>query len=495
MTSDRDLDAAALAAAVRSGQLKAIEIVEVTLARIARLDPALNCFTRVLSDRARAAALGIDARVARGEDPGPLCGVPFGVKNLFDVAGVVTLAGSKILRERAPAARDALVIERLSDAGAILIGALNMDEFAYGFTTENEHYGPTHNPHDPSRIAGGSSGGSAAAVAARLLPITLGTDTNGSVRVPAALCGIFGIKPTYGRLPRDGMFPFADSFDHVGLFARTARDLELAYHCADLKGAGRNLQKNAEGNRRNDAQGNPKDDAERHRREHFHASRQDTDDASPLDVDGAAALRVGILGGWFEQHAGDGVLEAVAAVAAAFPNPGRVELPMAEVARSAAYCITAAEGGTLHLENLRSRPQDFDHATRDRLIAGTLLPAAVIMRAQRFRRWFLTQVMEIFQQFDLLVAPSTLCFAPLIGQTTVRHGEDTVAVRANLGLYTQPISFIGLPVVAVPVATDQPMPLGVQLIAAPWREDVALRAAAILEKRGIVGSRPFESAA
>ena len=440
--------AVALAAAIRAGRLRAADAVEQALARIAASNPALNCFTEVLAERAREKARTVDAAIAEGRDPGPLAGVPFAAKNLFDIRDVVTLAGSIILRDRPPATADAATITRLEARGAILIGALNMDEFAYGFSTENEHYGPTRNPHDPGRIAGGSSGGSAAAVAAQMVPLTLGSDTNGSVRVPAALCGIFGLKPTYGRLDRSGLYPFVDSLDHVGLFARTTADLALAY---DAMHDGPSVR-------------------------------------SAVDT-GRNGLKTAVLGGWFEQYAGDGVLQSVARVADALGVPDRVEIPHSDVARSAAFCITAAEGGNLHLDNLRSRPQDFDHATRDRLIAGNLLPAAVVTQARRFRSWYSAQAMRLFARYDLLIAPATICTAPRIGEATVEIGGRMVPVRANLGLYTQPISFIGLPVVCAPVAETPGLPLGVQIIAAPGREDQALALAEALESEGVFASR------
>ena len=184
------------AAAVRAGRLNAVEVTQAALDRIEARNGAINAFTAVTAERALAAAAAVDTALRSGRNPGPLAGVPFAVKNLFDVKGIVRLAGSRIDAARPPAARDATLVARLESAGAILIGALNMDEYAFGFSTQNSHYGPTRNPHDPTRIAGGSSGGSAAAVAADMVPTALGSDTNGSIRVPAALCGVFGLKPT-----------------------------------------------------------------------------------------------------------------------------------------------------------------------------------------------------------------------------------------------------------------------------------------------------------
>ena len=441
----QDMDVTRIAAGVRSGKLRAVAVVEQVLSEIARLDPRLNCFTAVFADRARKAAMAVDARVARGEYPGLLAGVPFGVKNLFDVKGQVTVAGSKILRGAEPAKDDAVMIRRLEAAGAILIGALNMDEFAYGFSTENEHYGTTRNPHDESRIAGGSSGGSAAAVAARLLPLALGSDTNGSVRVPASLCGVFGLKPTFGRLDRTGMYPFVDSLDHVGIFTRTAADLRHSYDC-------------------------------------MHG------EAPTPDVD-AASLRIAVLGGWFSQPAGDGVAEAVKTVGAAMGGLPVCELIHSDIARSAAFCITAAEGGSLHLPNLRSRVQDFDRATRERFLAGALLPSAAVEAARRFRQWYRQEALGLFETYDVLIAPATISAAPRIGEASLYVGGQSLDIRANLGLFTQPVSFIGLPAVSVPVVRDG-LPLGVQLIGAPGREDRILAVAIALEQRGVVRSSP-----
>src|SRR5882757_7172321 len=223
------LPASEIAHAVSTRKTSALAATDAALARIAAHDPVLNSFTDVVADRARARARAIDAEIAAGKNPGPLAGVPFAVKNLFDVQGLPTRAGSKINRDLKPSPRDATLVERLEASGAVLLGALNMGEYAYDFTGENVHDGPSRNPHDPTRMTGGSSGGSGSAVGGALVPIALGSDTNGSIRVPSSFCGIFGLKPTYGRLSRARSFPFVASLDHLGPFARSVRDLAVSY--------------------------------------------------------------------------------------------------------------------------------------------------------------------------------------------------------------------------------------------------------------------------
>ena len=450
--------AAAIAAAVAAGRVSATHIVEATLARIRERDPLLNSFTAVTERRALARAQALDAARAKGQKLPPLAGVPFAVKNLFDVAGLPTLAGSKINRDRAPAERDAALIERLEAAGAILVGALNMGEYAYDFTGENIHDGPSRNPHDLDRMTGGSSGGSGAAVGGGLVPLALGSDTNGSIRVPSSLCGIFGLKATYGRLSRARTFPFVASLDHVGPFARTVRDLALAYDAM---------------------QGLDPDDP-------VCADRAAEPTVPHLDK-GIAGLRIAVAGGYFKGKTAEAVA-AVDSVASALGANRDIDIPQAERARSAAFVITASEGASLHLDRLRTRARDYDPAVRDRLIAGAMTPASLVVKAQKFRRWYRQEVLKLFAEVDAILAPATPCTAPLIGQETFKLGDVALPVRANLGIYTQPISFIGLPVVAVPVPLT-PLPIAVQIIAAPWREDVALRIAHALEAQG-VGAAP-----
>jgi aspartyl-tRNA(Asn)/glutamyl-tRNA(Gln) amidotransferase subunit A len=451
-----DGDAAAIAAAVRGRAVTAEAVTEAALARIATRNPTLNAFTDVTADRARESARRIDAAIARGEDPGPLAGVPYAAKNLFDIAGLPTRAGSKIGRDNPPATRDATAITRLDAAGAVLVGGLNMGEYAYDFTGENAHDGPSRNPHDPSRMAGGSSGGSGAAVGGRMVPFALGTDTNGSIRVPASFCGIFGLKPTYGRLSRSGAMLFAGSFDHIGPLARSVRDLALAYDA--MLGA-------------------------------------DADDpvqapAPAVAVTGrlpeASSLRIAVAGGHFRENAAPDIVAAVDAAAASLGAVGEVTIPEAARARAAAFVITTVEGGNLHLARLRERPMDYDPATRDRFLAGALLPSGWYLAAQRFRAWYRRQVLSLFEGVDVILAPATPLPAPLIGEQTMTLGGATVPLRPNIGLYTQPLSFIGLPVVCAPCGrTAEGLPIGVQIIAAPWREEAALAVAAALERSGI----------
>jgi aspartyl-tRNA(Asn)/glutamyl-tRNA(Gln) amidotransferase subunit A len=452
--------ASEIAKAVASRKMSAAEATEAALARIAQHDGVLNSFTDVTADRARARARQVDAGVAAGKNPGPLAGVPFAVKNLFDVKGISTRAGSKINRDLPPAPRDATLIERMEAAGAVLVGALNMGEYAYDFTGENVHDGPSRNPHDPSRMAGGSSGGSGSAVGGALVPIALGSDTNGSIRVPSSFCGIFGLKPTYGRLSRARSFPFVPSLDHLGPFARSVRDLALAYDAM---------------------QGPDPDDAA--------CSARSIEPAAPLLAENIGNLRMALAGGWFEKNLFPEAVEAVARVAKALAVKRTVEIPEAGRARAAAYVISTTEGASLHLDRLRKRPNDFDPAVRDRLIAGAMVPAPMVDRAQKFRRWYRAKLLEIFKTVDLLIAPATPCVAPKIGQVNFTLDGVELPVRANIGIHTQPISFIGLPVVAVPVALA-PMPIGVQLIAPPWREDIALRVAYTLERMGAVAAPP-----
>ena len=393
-----------------------VDAITATLGAIVERDRDINAFTGVTDERALAQA----RRIQMGAIAGPLAGVPFAVKNLFDVQGFTTLAGSKINRDLPPAARDATLITRLEAAGAVLVGTLNMDEYASGFTTENTHYGPTRNPHDRERVSGGSSGGSAAAVAAGTVPLTLGSDTNGSIRVPASYCGVWGLKPTYGRLPRAGTFPFVASLDHVGPIARDLDLLAAAYDA--MQGF------------------DPRDPA--------------CSDRAPQPVGGLRGidgLRIARAAGFFEENCEPGIFAMI------------------------------GEASARHLPDLRTRPQDFEPLIIDRLRAGALVPAAWLVQAQRVRRRAWRETMRLFESVDVILAPATPVTAQRIGAHvfTVRGVE--MPARPNTGMLTQPVSCLGLPAICAPVGKLEGLPVGMQIIAAPWREDLCFRVARAIE--------------
>lgn len=444
-----------IAVAVASGKQSAVEVAEAALARIEAGDGRINAFTAVFRDRALASAKAIDRRRAAGQPLGPLAGVPYAVKNLFDVKGVVTVAGSKIRRTEPPAEADATAVEKLDAAGAVLVGALNMGEYAYDFTGENAHDGNCRNPRDTTRMSGGSSSGSGAAVAAGFVPFALGTDTNGSIRVPSSLCGTFGLKPTYGRLSRAGSYPFVSSLDHIGPLARSVADLALSYDA--LQGP------------------DPRDPMQ---------VARPLEPAVPVLDEGIAGLRLAVAGGYFEQGGTGEAHAAVATVAEALKIARKVELPEAGRGRAAAFVISSVEGATLHLERLKTRQADFDPDTRDRFLAGALVPGAWYVQAQKFRRWYRDQAARVFQEVDILIAPATPCVAPPGGNPMMTINGQEMLVRPNLGIFTQPISFIGLPVVAAPLLKPGQLPIAVQIIAAPWNEAAALRVARVLEQMG-----------
>lgn len=451
-----DVSIQTLQRAIQQGEISALEVAKRTLQAVEQHNPALNAWTEVTGPRMLKEASAIDAQRQRGETLPPLAGIPYAVKNLFDVAGHTTLAGASLFSDRPAARADAFAVDKLRRSGALLSGMLNMDAYAYGFTTENSHYGATHNPRDLSRVAGGSSGGSAAAVAAGLVHFSLGTDTNGSIRVPASLCGIFGLKPTFGRLSRSGSHPFVASLDHIGPLARRVEDLALVYDL--LQGA-----------------------------DHTDAFQA----AHPLAAtlpglsQGSEGLRCGVLGGFFARRCDEDARAAVAVVAAALDAQEEVLMPDAELARSAAFIMTAAEGGNHYLPALRQTPEQFEPNSRERLLAGAMMPGAWYVQAQRFRRHFQQQVLPLFDRFDVLIAPATPCSAITIGQQTLSIQGESLPAKASMGMLTQPISFLGLPVCTVPLATRSGLPIGLQLIARPFNEEAVLRAAWALEQRGI----------
>ena len=342
--------ASEIAQAVSAGSIDAATVIEETIAVISARDPILNAFTTVTDARALARAQALDSRRAQGRALGPLAGVPFAVKNLFDVAGLPTLAGSKINRENTPASRDAPLIERLEAAGAVLVGALNMGEYAYDFTGENVHDGPSRNPHDLTRMTGGSSGGSGGAVAGGLVPIALGSDTNGSIRVPSSLCGIFGLKPTYGRLSRARSFRSCRASIISGPSRADTRDLALSYDA--MQGF-------------------------------------DADDPGCVDRAGRAVAAGLRAGNGRPAHRGRRRLFPQGRLSgSALPRSTGSPKALNATRRSRFREVGAARaGGLRHHHDRRRRvcistgcasaPRDFDPAVRDRFIAGAMVPATL----------------------------------------------------------------------------------------------------------------------
>jgi aspartyl-tRNA(Asn)/glutamyl-tRNA(Gln) amidotransferase subunit A len=444
------LNAHSLAEQVRAGQLKAQDVAAAALRAIEARNGALNACAETYGAEALAAARRVDERVAADMEVGPLAGVPFLVKSNFDVAGHVTVAGSPARLARAAATDDAFAVAQLRLAGAILIGTTHMDELACGATGENPHFGAVCNPHDTARMTGGSSSGSAAAVAAGFVPLALGSDTNGSIRAPAALCGVWGVKPTFGRLSRSGCVPYADSLDVIGGFAREVDDLALLYEV--LQGH------------------DPRDP----RQECVRARKPDAGEGD------AAGLRVGILGGYFAAYADAEAQRTVQSAAAAFHDVRDIPFDVAtvDVVRETALIVSNFEVAAAHSVLLDVPEHQCSPRLRSRLAAGAQYPAATYADALARQAAWRSELLALFAQCDILLAAATPYAAPRFDTRSIDVNGHVLEPAKTLGMLTQPISFAGLPVVTMPVAdAASPLPRGVQVIAAPWREDRCFAAA------------------
>ena len=446
-----DASAAAIAAAVQSGAVSASAVLEATLERIAALDPVIIAFTGVAAARAWTRAAALETSRRAGVQLGPLAGVPFGVKAMIDIAGLTTSAGSALHVGDPPAVHDAIVVRQLEAAGAVCVGALNMDEFGMGGTTENARFGSTRNPHDPSRTAGGSSGGSAAAVAAGMLPITLGGDGLGSIRLPASLCGVYGLRPTRGTVSAQGLLGDGGTISTVGPLARCARDIALCHDalCGGGPAACRTV---------------------------------DTLDA------GADGLRLARAGGYFAEGLDADATEALEMAATALRITERVDFPEPARARAAAMLVHTSESAVGKLDALRTNLEGFGPLNRERFLAHALLPAQWYLYAQRFRRWHAAEVLRLLRRVDVLLLPATPCVAPPLGSRTIRIGGRDLPTGPTLGWFAQPLAGTGCPALTVPILRAGKLPIGVQLFTAPHREDLLLRVARRLEQLGVAGA-------
>ncbi len=432
---------------IRRKKLSPVELAEACLQRVGSVDARLRAFITVTRDEALATAQQAASAIARGNYKGPLHGIPLALKDLFDTAGVRTTAGSKIMADRVPA-EDAEVTARLKAAGAVILGKLNMHEFAYGATGVNPHYGATLNPWDPTRISGGSSSGSGAAVAAGMALGALGTDTGGSVRIPSALCGITGLKPTYGRVSRRGVVPLSWALDHVGPMARSAADAAII-----LKAI---------------AGHDPGDET---------SSEEPVPDyAKLLEGRSLKGLRVGVPREYFFDNVDAEVATAVRGAISAFEHLGsevsEVSLPHIDEAPAAVNTIMLTEALAYHRRWLAERPQDYGEDVRQRLEMGLLYPAVSYIEAQRLRSLIVAEWREqVFDRVDLLAVPTTPVSAPSLE-------ESDLQATLTLVRFTNPFNLVGVPAVSVPCGfTGTGLPVGLQFVGRWFEEGTVLGAA------------------
>jgi aspartyl-tRNA(Asn)/glutamyl-tRNA(Gln) amidotransferase subunit A len=442
---------------IREGRLSPVDLTSACLERIAAVDADVNAFITVMADEAVSEARRVELELERGEDPGPLAGVPIGLKDLFDTAGVRTTAGSKFFTDRVPD-WDAAVVEKLRSAGAVILGKLNMHEWALGVTNDNPHYGACRNPRALDRISGGSSGGSAAALAAAMCFGSLGSDTGGSIRIPASLCGVVGLKPTYGRVSTRGVVPLSWSLDHVGPMARGVADVALLLQVI----AGRD----------------PADAG---------SANQPTDDYLDGLEDGVEGWRLGVVqDGWLGEVEPDvrasvrGAVDALATAGAWIEELAAPDLP--EAARLNGL-MTTADAAAFHRDRIEQSPGDFGADVLARLRRGAAYGAADYADARRrqtllrcaFQSWFV----EHGGAFDAVLLPTTPCVAPRIA------GLDAVTAAPILTRLTAPFNFTGLPALSVPCGmTADGLPIGLQIVGAPWAERRVLRVGRAFEQVG-----------
>jgi aspartyl-tRNA(Asn)/glutamyl-tRNA(Gln) amidotransferase subunit A len=443
-----------LARLIATKAVSPVEVVRTHLDRIAERDGTFKAFITVCGDAAMEAARAAEAALVADGPAGPLHGVPIALKDLFNTAGVRTTGGSRILAESVPST-DATVVSRLRGAGAIVLGKLNMHEFAYGPEGLNDHYGHARNPWDAgqARIAGGSSSGSGVAVAAGLAPGALGSDTGGSVRIPASLCGITGLKPTYGRVSRAGVLPLAWSMDHVGPMTRTAAD------CALMLGPMAGYD--------------PADPS---------TSVLPVPDYTAALTGEIKGLRVGVLRAGFLEAADPEVAAAVESAARALERLGAVvdEAAIEHVERvpAATFAIVAAEALAYHAGWLRARGGEYQPDVAERLRTGVVVSAADYVRAQQARALVRAAVDQALARRDVLLAPTTAVTATAVGERTVEIRGERADVRASLLRFTRPFNFSGHPACSVPCGTSSAgLPIGMQFVGRPFDEVTVLRAA------------------
>lgn len=434
---------------LREKQITSEELVTSQLERVDELEPRLNAFITVMRDEAIEGAREADRSAARGEPVGSLHGVPLTLKDLFWTRDVRTTSGSKIDSDFVPT-EDATVVTRLREAGAVILGKTNLHEFAYGVSSVNPHYGPVRNPWDTGRIAGGSSGGSAAALAAGVGYGSIGTDTGGSIRIPSAMCGTVGLKPTYGRVSRHRVTPLAWSLDHVGPMTRSVEDAALLYEVL--------------------AGHDPKDPA---------TSRRKVEKVSDRLGELPSGLKIGLQEEYFFEDLDVEVRELVQTATRDLEGLGMervsISVPEVQYQSTCRNVISFAEATSYHEKNLRSSPEDYGDSTRELLQLGLAILATEYLAAQRARRRIVEAFRDAMQKVDILVGPTVPATAPRIGEETLSNGEE---LRAGLLRLTSPFNTVGFPAISVPCGfTRFGLPVGLQLVARPFEESLLLKVA------------------
>jgi aspartyl-tRNA(Asn)/glutamyl-tRNA(Gln) amidotransferase subunit A len=450
-----ELTLAQAAAQIERREISSAELTDAYLARIERLNPSINAYVTVTAGRARSDAAAADAAIARGEYRGPLHGIPIGLKDLYDTAGIETAGGSSVLKGRVPD-RDSTPARKLREAGAVLLGKTNTHEFAWGTTTNNPHTGATHNPWKLDRIPGGSSGGSGAAIAARMAAGTLGTDTGGSIRIPAALCGCVGLKPTFGRASKAGVLPMSWQFDHPGPICRTVED--AAIMMAAIAGY------------------DPDDFAT------VPVPVPDYRDGIEAGVNG---MRIGIPRGQFfgllEPEVRVAVEEAIGVLAGLGANVADIDPGFTREQSNRAWQLVNAEGQLHHRPYFGPQPDAYSPELR--AVLTTALPDAIgLTEAYRASYDIKEGVRRAFESVDVMVTPTAMRASALIGEETVEVEGVRMSPGAAFASLTMPFNMAGVPAISIPCGfTSEGLPIGLQIVGGPFAEGTVLRAARAYE--------------
>jgi len=445
------LSVAAVSRALHAREFSSLELTDAYLNRIEQLDPRINAYITVTAERARTDARRATEELAAGRSRGPLHGVPVALKDLYETAGIRTTGGGKIHSDHVPAA-DCTAARKLRDAGTILLGKLNTHEYAYGVTTNNPHYGPTRNPWNLEHIPGGSSGGSGAAIAAGLATATMGTDTGGSIRMPASVCGVVGLKPTYGRVSKAGVLPLSYLFDHAGPLTRTVEDAALLLNAV--------------------AGYDPLDPT---------TIRTPTENyTTALGSGGLRGLRIGIPRAYFYDHLEDGIAGPVEAAISTLRRLGAdvrdVAIPGIAEGVGALFALVLAEAQEIHADAMRTRPADFGADVRA-LLSNPPPDGAALMRGLRARDALCVSVRNPLESVDLLVTPTTPIVAARIGQETIRYGGMEESILSAMIRCTAPFNATGLPALSLPCGfTGAGLPIGLQIVGRSFDEAAVLRA-------------------